>query len=860
MAQDQDLIPDLAFDYQTIAEQVKQARKAKKKGVPDVATLTTAITEVSMEDTIEGSSTLEITVIDPDFELLSFFEISKSGKIFPLDLNYPLDSANWWRLTQMDVTGGTDSTRFTLTFMERPVVWLTHHHGPIKMSRGKMTRAEFFQSLVKKVKVGRGLEFKSYQLHVKQPVEGGGSSSTGGGSTTGASKSGKVGGAHTLLHIGDLLAESTIPYEEATLGAKVVDGNTVGGRTSANGVIVLKQELRTTHNVVIFDLGTNDDILNPSATVNNLKAAKAAIKNRRLIVATINFNRPPVTISSVAIFNDAIKKFAAETPGVTLVDWYTISRPEDLDTDGMHCTPAGYKKRANSFTSAAGRTHGGPSSGRDSRDPSAHQGGLPSGANFEIQGTKAGRRQIELINLCLRIAGELNAPELAVKAMLAAGIGESGFQEIMNQGHPPSGYGGVFQGDVVAHYRYFKVTDTEPQCRYFFNGGKGYQGGGAIALAKAHSDWSPGLIALTVEGSRSNFPSDAAAERFYQKHVDEADKIYELSGGGFTGGGNTGGSTSYYRQQYNFQIGDDANPRQNYWDGMTNLAKEVNWRLFCHGRTIFFDSDMTLVRRRPAWVVSREDPAVTNWSARWDDRRIATEMQLTAICDPFDYRAGDVFLLEDFGPLSDGSSAEPDPLPGRWLITDITRRSGELTSTFTLIQPSKPNLEPATEMAARTGEPTDQQNDASGGNGLGDIDGQITPKEVIDKLVLPIAKKHKMITGIDPAAVVQANHNHGRNVAGSTNVSWHKGPPNLAWAVDMSNGSNPTPQMDALADELFDAFQFPGGRHRDHVYPFNPNAEHKGFKFQLGYKTMVGGNHFNHVHFGAQRIASPPAR
>jgi lysophospholipase L1-like esterase len=851
---EQEIVPDLAFDYQTVAEQVRQVRKAKKKSTPDVAALTTAITGIRFEDTIEGSSTLEIEVVDPAYELIEFFEISKSGRIFPLDINYPLDSPAWWRLSQLEVSGGVDGTRFTLTFVERPVAWLTHHYGPIKASRGKMTRAEFFEMLVKKVKVGRGLAFRSYQLHVKQPVEDAGRGGTGGESTSGSSSTGKVGGAHTLLWIGDSLAEGTLPPAEAKLGAKTIDGDAVGGRDSTHGLTVLDGALKTTHNVVIFDLGTNDDILTPGITVANLKTAKQKIKNRRLIVATINFNRPPITGTAVAEFNDAIKRFAAETGGVTLVDWYTSSRPEDLESDGMHCTPAGYEKRANVFTSAVGRTHGGPASHRDARDPDAHHGGVPLNADVKIQGTKAVRRQIELINLCLNVAGELDAPELAVKAMLTGGIGESGFREIMNQGHPPSGYGGVFQGDVTANYRYFKVTDTESQCRHFFQGGKGYQGGGAIALAKAHTDWSPGLIALTVEGSRSNFTSDAAAERHYQQFSDEADRVYELSGGGFLGGGDSGGGTSYYRQQYNFQIGDDANPRQNYWEGMTNLASEVGWRLFCAGRTIYFDSDMTLIRRRPGWIVHREDPAVLSWSARWDDRRIATEMELRAIADPFAYRAGDVFLLEGFGPLSNGSTAEPTPLAGRWLITNISRSSGSLSSTFTLTQPLKPNLEPAGQIGQRARE--EQQDDATGANGLGDLSSDMTPQEVIDQLVLPLARKRKMHNCNGQLISVQGtttcNHGHGQNVAGTTHTSWHKGPPNIAWAVDVfdsKQSQSPDPEKDSLADELFEAFQFPGKKPRDHTYPF-PYVSHKGFRFQLGYKTMIGGNHFNHVHFG----------
>jgi hypothetical protein len=195
-----------------------------------------------------------------------------------------------------------------------------------------------------------------------------------------------------------------------------------------------------------------------------------------------------------------------------------------------------------------------------------------------------------------------------------------------------------------------------------------------------------------------------------------------------------------------------------------------------------------------------------------------------------------VFKLIGFGALSNGSTAKPTPLPGRWLISEITRESESYTSNFTLVQPRKAKREPATQMIA------DEEELGHRGGALTDIDGEMSPKDIIDQIVLPLARLHKMVTGRNAEMVEQANARHGHTVSG--NVSDHEGPPNIRWAADMSNGSSPTPQMDGLAKELarkFDIKWSGSGL---------VNASYKSYRFQLIYRTYEGGNHFNHVHFG----------
>lgn len=118
-----------------------------------------------------------------------------------------------------------------------------------------------------------------------------------------------------------------------------------------------------------------------------------------------------------------------------------------------------------------------------------------------------------------------------------------------------------------------------------------------------------------------------------------------------------------------------------------------------------------------------------------------------------------------------------------------------------------------------------------------------TPKNIIDTIVLPLARAHGI--NVTPASVANANARHGATVTGTR--SDHQGPPSVAWAADMSNGTT-TPEEDALAADLARRFDIPWDGSG------LSNATHNGYRFQLIYRTLEGGNHFNHVHFGVKVV------
>jgi hypothetical protein len=445
--------------------------------------------------------------------------------------------------------------------------------------------------------------------------------------------------------------------------------------------------------------------------------------------------------------------------------------------------------------------------------------GIADDANISIKGERATKKQIAILNQILDEGVNVGAGERPMIAMICAAIAESTVSDVVNS----IGYGGVLQGDVSHRYRYFKATDRTEEAHYFMVGGKGYQGGGAIDYAKSNPHAGPGEIATTVEASGAD-PS------FYGTYKSEAEDILQAYGGV------TGGPGSRYKR-YNFTIGTTSQPHEDFWTGSKRLADEVKWAYFLDGNDLYFDSELTLIKQQPVAVIRRGDAMVVDWDYTVDARQIATEFELTLICDPLQFRAGQVFVLEDFGVASSGSTAKP-PLPGRWFIAESSRDGDAITTTFTLHQPQKPAPEPRPELT-QTSQP-----DVSG----------LSPKGIIDAEVLPIGRSQGLKTAqglpLTPENVTKANHSHGPTVGGGR--SDHQGPPDEAWAVDMSNGWM-TDQERRVAKALAKKFDIPW------TGTGISSATHDGFRYQLIWGINLGasgGEHHNHVHFGIKRVKS----
>jgi hypothetical protein len=121
-----------------------------------------AITDASVERTIEGASTLRVVLFDRDGSILRSNRLHSRNDV-------QIDGL-WFRLVKVEKSG----KMLTLTFEDREIAVLRTYSKPIKQSaatdRNKVTRAEFILRLIREVK-----EFKIPvhipELHKDQPIE-----------------------------------------------------------------------------------------------------------------------------------------------------------------------------------------------------------------------------------------------------------------------------------------------------------------------------------------------------------------------------------------------------------------------------------------------------------------------------------------------------------------------------------------------------------------------------------------------------------------------------------------------------------------------------------------------------------------
>lgn len=118
------------------------------------------------------------------------------------------------------------------------------------------------------------------------------------------------------------------------------------GRPSSEGVRVLRKRLKPDHEVVLFDLGTNDDPSQTAALGRNLATVRDLVADRCLVVSTLE--RPPLNGVRVDGMNRVVRNFASATPSTQLLEWQAAvgEDPGLLGKDGVHATPAGYAERA----------------------------------------------------------------------------------------------------------------------------------------------------------------------------------------------------------------------------------------------------------------------------------------------------------------------------------------------------------------------------------------------------------------------------------------------------------------------------------------------------------------------------------
>lgn len=111
-----------------------------------------------LELTLEGASTLVLAMEDPKRVLLA-------SEILEDEAEMKLSEDAYF--AQAGVHKASDS--FEITFEDREVHWLRNYDSPLKVARGKFTRAEFIFRLLKEVREGV-IGYYCPELHKPQPI------------------------------------------------------------------------------------------------------------------------------------------------------------------------------------------------------------------------------------------------------------------------------------------------------------------------------------------------------------------------------------------------------------------------------------------------------------------------------------------------------------------------------------------------------------------------------------------------------------------------------------------------------------------------------------------------------------------
>jgi lysophospholipase L1-like esterase len=208
-----------------------------------------------------------------------------------------------------------------------------------------------------------------------------------------------------VLVVGDSLGVGTDGPLRAALPEADIQSDSLNGRSSPEGVSVLSELLGPDHDTVVFDLGTNDGNAAVATTAGSLAAARQLTAGRCLIVATLN--RPPLAGIPIAAQNAMIRRFAATTPNVALVEWNDAAAGASgvLQADGVHPTGAGYAYRGALFADAIRNCLTGGGGGSDAAPP-------PAGRQASSTDRPADAR---------RVAPRPSGPSLAERAATALG-------------------------------------------------------------------------------------------------------------------------------------------------------------------------------------------------------------------------------------------------------------------------------------------------------------------------------------------------------------------------------------------------------------------------------------------------------
>jgi hypothetical protein len=298
--------------------------------------------------------------------------------------------------------------------------------------------------------------------------------------------------------------------------------------------------------------------------------------------------------------------------------------------------------------------------------------GISDHAKLTVKGQPIDSEQHEVLEIGLAQAVQDNAGHLATLALICATIGEASARKDEVAHSQNGAQVGPWQSDQIP------ADKVAEQAHYFLIGGKSFQAGGAIHLAKTQPSLTPGDIATMVEASGE--PGD-----FYNVYKAEAEVIVNA----FTGTDASVLQNDTYVKAYQFErkAGEDT------WTCAQRLAEEVGWYLFIVGGAGYFMSGKALKASRAQMLVAPgADGLLGNpTGGRMTNPNYDDTLTVECVAGKWQAPPGTVAEAEGYGPLND-----------RWIVTTIEREAMKSEVTIiTLGRGKLPKKEPAHEVLTR---------------------------------------------------------------------------------------------------------------------------------------------------------------
>jgi len=401
--------------------------------------------------------------------------------------------------------------------------------------------------------------------------------------------------------------------------------------------------------------------------------------------------------------------------------------------------------------------------------------GISKSAGLTVKGTPIVQYQIDAANILLDVGTKLNANTVALQAVICAAITESTLGNPGDYSPNSLGYWGVLQGGSGMGQSAPNFPppngahDTVGMATSFFQGGKGFQAGGALHLSQTIS--SPGTIASMVEVG--NTPA------VYSIAEPEAAKIVQAYGGSKATGVVTSatGSVTTTKSVYSFTRG----PNEDSYDAIQRLASEVAWYAFVRQNRLWYVSGNYLFQQDPQMTLVRGENGVDTIDLSLDMGARDSIAQCTVMCraDLWAALPGMVVQVNNRGPAT-----------GKWFVASTSSHPLDLSqqAQVTLQKPVPKRAEPAATDVSTTASASSAGTTvaASSTGNLGNLASPFTKKYTATVANTDMGVDFGMQQGIRPGDPILAI---GDCYLRRIDPSWYSGQPCLFFELtDKSQG------------------------------------------------------------------------